>query len=829
MNFTKKFQLYTSEFNKNISKIVKVFFTIFVSLLIFSSVIILKNSIEGEISKNSRSLLGGDLEISTKNKDLDPDLLKKLSQDFFITKIIEFTVIVRNSNEENRTTRIRVVDNFYPLIGEVNVEPNNALSILQTEPNTILVDKTIRNDLNLDIGDEISIQETSLKIIGFIESLPDLSGFFLFGNQGLINEKTFRNLEINNLGNFISFKYKMIPKDTNFELKKNIFMDTNLTIKFPEDANQSLKKTIENFIFFLSIISASAILISGIGLTNSLFSFLSSNQLNIAIYKSLGLSSGNIKRLYYSQSLIILTICSLISYVLGVFIIFSFNNFFLSFIDIDLNIKFNIYECLTIQFFSLIIFFAFARPVFRSIDQVRVADLFRNSFTNLNLNYNKESVLEFFCCLLIFILSFSLLSVKPKETVIFFIVFFIIVTFFYYLSKLYILFLNKIKNINSLSIKMGIKNFNTYKSLNSIVIMTMGLGITILLFLGILSSNINNELSSSIPENAPNYFFLGIKKNEVDIFSNQIYEIDDKAEKKIVPIISARIERINNKDPKEIANEDNASFWFINGERRISWSKFVPTNNLIVKGKWWNLDEEDKLKLSLDSTVAKNLGLRIGDTITFNIYGNNVTGIISNFRNVDYKDLKINFAILFNPRFASNIPHEFMSTVKFNDEGTIILNNLLKKLPNITYIKVSEYIKKSKEFLNKMFFTSMFISSIVIVIGLIVLSNSVKVIGNLKLYQNLVLKILGLGTSSIIKSIIFETLTLFFPIIFFSLILATLSSYIFINNIFNLTWYFDLIVPIVISITFLFVLIVTLLISNRKYLNFNTYYLLKNN
>ena len=133
------------------------------------------------------------------------------------------------------------------------------------------------------------------------------------------------------------------------------------------------------------------------------------------------------------------------------------------------------------------------------------------------------------------------------------------------------------------------------------------------------------------------------------------------------------------------------------------------------------------------------------------------------------------------------------------------------------------------EFLNKMFFTSMFISSIVIVIGLMVLSNSVNVIGNLKLYQNLVLKILGLGSSSIIKLVIFETLILFFPIIFFSFIFATSCSYIFINNIFKLTWYFDLSVPVIISISFLLVLIATLLISNRKYLNFNTYLLLKNN
>ena len=102
---------------------------------------------------------------------------------------------------------------------------------------------------------------------------------------------------------------------------------------------------------------------------------------------------------------------------------------------------------------------------------------------------------------------------------------------------------------------MGIKNLKAYRSLNSTIIMTMGLGITVIFFLGFLSSNINKELNTSIPENAPDYFFLGIQKNELNIFSDQIREIADESNKESLPIISARIEAINNRKPKEIIDE----------------------------------------------------------------------------------------------------------------------------------------------------------------------------------------------------------------------------------------------------------------------------------
>ena len=312
------------------------------------------------------------------------------------------------------------------------------------------------------------------------------------------------------------------------------------------------------------------------------------------------------------------------------------------------------------------------------------------------------------------------------------------------------------------------------------------------------------------------------------MFSEEIRKIDDKAKQIIVPMISARIEAINNIKPKEIIDEENKSFWFINGERRISWSKDPPSNNPIIKGKWWTSDQNDNLQLSLDHKVATDLKLKIGDSLTFNIYGNSVSGVITNFRKVDYKDLNINFAILFNPKYASKIPHEFMSTIKFENDDSVNLSGLLKKLPTITYIKLTDYIKKTKDFLSKLFIVSIFISGVVVLIGFIVISNAVSVIGNLKVYQNLVLRILGFEKSKIIRLIIFESLILFIPIITSSFIFSISFSYIFVKNFLNISWYFSPAVPLIISNLFLLVLLLTLFFSNRKYINFNAYSLLRN-
>ena len=155
MYLSKNIKFLIKELNKNKSKITKVFFTIFISLLIFSSVTILKNSIENEVKNNSRAFLGGDLEISTKNKPLNTEYLNQLKDSFFLSEVIEFTSIIKNNNEESKTTRIKVIDDFYPLVGKAKVEPANSLKLLQTKQNAILIDKTTKDNLNLKIGDKI--------------------------------------------------------------------------------------------------------------------------------------------------------------------------------------------------------------------------------------------------------------------------------------------------------------------------------------------------------------------------------------------------------------------------------------------------------------------------------------------------------------------------------------------------------------------------------------------------------------------------------------------------------------------------------------------------
>ena len=103
----------------------------------------------------------------------------------------------------------------------------------------------------------------------------------------------------------------------------------------------------------------------------------------------------------------------------------------------------------------------------------------------------------------------------------------------------------------------------------------------------------------------------------------------------------------------------------------------------------------------MDAKVAKDFNIELGDIFTLNIYGREIDGEIVNFREVDYRDLSINFAMLFNPQFAKNIPHEYLATAKFNNTNQFDEIQMLEILPSLSMIKISDYLNKVTTVLNK--------------------------------------------------------------------------------------------------------------------------------
>ncbi len=824
------------DLSRNYHKIFSIILTLFISLFILSAIFTIEDSLKKELNDNAKALLGGDLEIDYNRNPGNLDLVNQVKEFATVSQMIEFsTMLSTTGKEKNKSlfTRIKTVDEKYPLYGNVVYEPIGAYERMQKEPYSILINESLSKTLNIKINEKIKVQDQNFTVIGIIKSVPDVSGFVAFGDWALAGKQTLEILKLNGMGSFLNYEYKVKfnEKDKPEEIEQRIEEifkdDQKVKFRYPENSASGIKRIINNFSQFLSLVSIGAMLIAGIGIANTLLSFINQNNMSIAVRKAVGFYSGNIKTLYYLQLFILLFIITVIAYGSSFLIVPIVDKYLSDGLGLNVYPVFSMLNFLKIFLVGLLVLVIFSIPTISSIDQVKASNLFRNVFQNLQFYYSKRSVVLSFVLLSILILLFTVGSERPSYSLGYFTAFFVCLIVFFLLSKLIIFFLKKFKSSPIISLKVSIKNITQTKSITPITVMSLGLGVTLLLTLALVGTNFQREIAKSIPNIAPDYFFVGIQKGEREKFEQGILSMDPNTSIEIVPMVSSSIVKINGIDPNTYIKPNNDSYWVIGGERRSSWLENVPEDNSILEGEWWDLSKPDQLQISLDAKVAKDFNILLGDNFTLNIYGREIEGKVVNFREVDYRDLSINFAMLFNPQFAKNIPHEYLATAKFNS-NKFDETEMLEIMPSLSMIKIADYLSKVTAVLNKVFIAVTLISAITIVIGLIVISSAIMVQGKVKEYQNLVFKILGFSKKQIIFSSLIEFVIIFKSVILIAVFFAVIGSKFIMENIFELVWMFDFKILIYLGLSIGFITLVLILLTNLKYLNPKVYPLIRN-
>ena len=831
------FKYALKDLSRNYKKISSIIVTLFISLFILSAIFTIEDSLKKELNDNAKVLLGGDLEIDYNRNQGDLNLVNKVKEFSTVSQMIEFsTMLSTTGREKNKSlfTRIKTVDEKYPLYGEVVYEPEDAYERMQKEPKTILINESLSKTLKIKINDKVKVQDQSFIVVGIIKSVPDVSGFVAFGDWALAGKQTLEILKLNGIGSFLNYEYKVKfkPSDDPEKIEskiKDIFKDDQkVKLRFPENSASGLKRIINNFSQFLSLVSISAMLIAGIGIANTLLSFINQNNMSIAVRKAVGFYSGNIKTLYYLQLLILLFIITVISYGSSFLIVPIADKYLSDGLGLNVYPKFSLINFIKIFIVGLLVLIIFSIPTISSIDQVKASNLFRNVFQNLQFYYSKKSVILSFILLSFLVLLFTLGSERPSYSLGYFLAFFVCLIVFFLLSKIIIYLLKKFNFNSNISLKVSIKNITQTKSITPITIMSLGLGVTLLLTLALVGTNFKREIARSIPDIAPDYFFVGIQKGEKKKFEQGVYKMESDADIEIVPMVSSGIVKINGVNPNSYIKPDNDSYWVIGSERRSSWVENIPKDNPILKGEWWDLSKPDQLQISLDAKVAKDFNIELGDIFTLNIYGREIDGEIVNFREVDYRDLSINFAMLFNPQFAKKIPHEYLATAKFKNPDNFDETKMLEVLPSLSMIKIADYLNKVTSVLNKVFIAVTLISGVTIVIGLIVISSAIMVQGKVKEYQNLVFKILGFSKKEIIFSSLIEFIIIFMSVILIAIFFAVIGSKFIMENIFELVWQFDFKVLIYLGASIGIVTLILIMLTNLKYLSPKVYPLIRN-
>ena len=824
------------DFSRSYKKLWVVTSTLFVSLLLLSLTFSVKEALNSEIDNNSKKLLGGDIQVTSGIDPLPEKIIDEFDALGKVSTAIEFATMLSKEGESPVFTELRAVDDNYPLYGNIETIPQIASEriFVNSQKPSVLINESIQKLLKLSFGDDVVIMGQQFEVAGLVSSVPDLAESAVFGEFAIISMESYEQFGLNSGGSFLDHEYRIKFKNsTQVEEKEKLVRsiveyDDSIEIRLPGESGQSLSRVIDNFSNFLNLVSVSAMVIAGIGISNTLLSFVNQSNTSIAVKKSIGFSSSFIQTMYFYEIMMILVLTSVVAYFIGVFSPLLANELLPEALGIDLQPTFSFIGYLNIFFIGLLVVLIFSIPSLYSISEIKAAALFRNTFNPVSLNFSLMNIILLSILVVILMTYFVYQTEQKLYTVLYFVAFFVTMLIFYGVSKLLILFIKAFYKFSNNSYRIAYRNIVAKKSLAPIMTISLGIGLTLLLTLSFVANNLKKEISDSIPSMAPDLFFVSIDRDMQRDLESFIKDVDPNVELEFSPMASASFISLNGTPIEEVVSESNRSAWVVRGDRRISWSEKPKPDNPIIEGEWWEPGNEDELFISMDSRAAYDLGMKINDKIVLNILGRDVTGIVKNFREVDYRDISINFAIIINKAFANKLPYEYVGTLKSELPSSEILARIVEKFPNVSAIKIDRILSQVSEVLNKVFIAVTAISLIVIIIGLIVIVSAVLVQTTFRRYNNLIYKILGVDFPTILKAMTMEFAVIYGTLIFFALSVATISSFLVVENALQLTWQFDLGLTLWILLSTAVVSFVLILMANRSIFSPKVYPLIRN-
>ena len=789
------------DLKRSLKKKITIFITIFISVFILFVISTLNQSLLQEIKSNTKSILGGDAEIEVKNQKLNQDAINSIQEFADISLNITIASMVANENLNPPQTsfiQLRAIDNLYPLYGEFITTTGNVDEKFFESSNQAIINENLSVNLKLKKGDRLVIRDQEFTIHSIIKQMPDLGGVGLFGDLVVISQLGLESLSIDSSNNFFEYEYRIrylnnVSEDQGKQRIQNIFAQSNeISIQYPENTSNFIQRTLDNFANFLSLISLAAILIAGIGISNTVIAYINQNYNAIAVQKSLGLSTRIIQFILGYQIFFITLFISILAFALSGITPSIVNSLLPSGLNFSLSYAGNLsifFKITVVAFLAITIFLI---PALNSIQRLSANSLFRNTYEFVGFYFSKKTIILISSLVLLLITIFTFGSSLWLYNIIFLSGFIIAIALFYFLFKIFNFFFKKVTKISGLNLLLAKRNITSPSSIGPLILTTLGIGISLLLTILIISGSFQNLIQKSVDTKAPDFFFIGINQSLKKDFHNYILDAYPQSDIKIIPIATASIQAINGIDPRSYIDRQNPSYWTIQEDRRISWIERPAENNPIIEGQWWSDDPSDQMYISFDFNAAQDLGIKINDSITLSIYGREITGKVKNFRDVNYADFTINFAILLNTNYAQTIPHEYLATVKLSDRQSFQEYELLKEFPNISSIKIASYAQKINQLLNQINIAVLALATIIIFIGLLVISSAILVQGKNKIYQNLVLKILGLRGSEIIKTSLLEFLIIFSNTIILTLLTSGTASYLIVKYIFNIDWYLNI-------------------------------------
>ena len=719
-------------------------------------------AIEAGLAREGAALLGGAAELDFTYRFASPEERAWMAaRATAVSEIVEFRSMAV-VGDDRALTQIKGVDDLYPLVGEMVLDPamplDQALSEVEGLPGAVM-ERALSDRLGLTPGDTFRLGTRDYRLSALILREPDsaASGFAL-GPRTLLHRDALEGSGLLAPGTLYNSKYRLdLPQGTDLAALEGEaevqFENAGMRWTDARNGAPGVARFVERLSAFLVLVGLSGLAVGGVGVSAAVRSYLQGKTGVIATLRALGAERATIFQTYFIQIGVLSLLGVAIGVVLGGLVPLLLSPVIAA--RLPLPTSFALYPAPLIEaaLYGLLTALAFTLwPLARSED-VRAATLFRDAWAGARRLpaakylvaiaalaaalvglagwFNGSWRLTLWTlggiagALLILVLAALLLRVVARGGA--------------RLAR------------GRPRLRWALAALAGPGEGAGAVVLSLGLGLSVLAAVGQIDGNLRQAIAGNLPDVAPSYFFVDIQKDQMPGYTKRLE--DDPAVSRIdsAPMLRGVVTRINGKPAREVAGDH----WVVRGDRGVTYAAKPGADARITAGEWWAEDYNGPPLISFAAEEAEEMGLKLGDTLTINVLGRDITGTIAAFQEVDFSTAGIGFVLTMNPAALAGAPHTFISTVYAEEEAeAAILRDLATQYPNITAIRVRDAIDRVSAVLASLAAATSYGALATLLTGFVVLIGAAAAGAEARRYESALLKTLGASRRAIAASFV---------------------------------------------------------------------------
>jgi putative ABC transport system permease protein len=663
--------------------------------------------------------------------------------------------------EARARTQVKAVDDAYPLVGAVELDPAIPLAQALASENGLpgaVMDRVLVDRLGLKLGDQFTMGTQSFRLSAVLVKEPDsATGGFGLGPRTIVLTQSLENSGLIGAGSLYESQYRlMLPPDTDLAeaeaSAETAFRDKGLRWSDSRRATPGVARFVERIGSFLVLGGLAGLAVGGVGVSAAVRAYLDGKIATIATLKTLGASGRTIFQTYLIQIGVLTALGVGIGLILGAGVPLALSPLIAA--SLPFPVAFGLYPAPLVEaaFYGVVTALLFTLWPLARVQNVRAAVLYRGGDGRVAWpNWVHWLALAALVVLLIggaaWISGLAVLALWSAAGV---------------LAALGILWATAYGlriaaralarsglARGRVGLRAALAAIGGPRDEAASVILSLGLGLTVLAAVGQIDANLRAAISRDLPTIAPSYFFVDNQNTQIDDFLTRTRADAGVTKVESAPMLRGVVTKINGVDARAVAGEH----WVVRGDRGVTYAATLPSDTTLTGGTFWPADYSGPPQLSFAQEEADEIGLKLGDKVTVNILGRDIEAEITSFRKVDFSTGGMGFVMMLNPAAVAGAPHTFIATV-YSDEASEarLLRDVAGAYPNITAVRVRDAINRVSEALSAIATATAWAAGATLLTGFVVLIGAAAAGERSRIYEAAILKTLGASRAQIMAS-----------------------------------------------------------------------------